>query len=124
MYPFCEPEATISNCHLSTGTLQAPRLVTQSTIDKAVLCSRIYELIVSRSLITPVEVSECVRITAFISFCLSSANTFLNSSGSSGVPHSESIFITSKPNSLATFTHLSPNFPLSPIKLLFLLQAQ
>ena len=58
MYPFCDPEATISSCHLSTGTLQAPRLVTQSTIDIAVLCSRIYELIVFRSLITPVEVSE------------------------------------------------------------------
>ena len=58
MYPFCDPEATISNSHSSTGTLQAPRLVTQSTIDKAVLCSRIYELIVFRSLITPVEVSE------------------------------------------------------------------
>ena len=53
-----DPEATISNFHSSTGTLQAPRLVTQSTIDKAVLCARIYELIVSRSLITPVEVSE------------------------------------------------------------------
>ena len=58
IYPFCEPEATISNFHSSTGTLQAPRLVTQSTIDKAVLCARTYELIVSKSLITPVEVSE------------------------------------------------------------------
>ena len=58
MYPFCDPEATISNCHSSTGTLQAPRLVTQSIIDNAVLCLRIYELIVSRSLITPVDVSE------------------------------------------------------------------
>ena len=53
-----DPEATISNSHLSTGTLQAPILVTQSTIDNALLCVRIYELIVSRSLITPVEVSE------------------------------------------------------------------
>ena len=114
MYPFCDPEATTSNCHSSTGTLQAPRLVTQSTIDNALLCSRMYELIVSKSLITPVEVSEWVKITAFISFSLSPSNTSLNSSGLSGVPQGESIFITSNPNSLATFTHLSPNFPFSP----------
>jgi len=53
-------------------------------------------------------------VASCISFCLSSSNTFLNSSGSSAVPHSEAIFITSRPNSLATFTQHSPNFPFSP----------
>ena len=81
----------------SMGTLQAPRLVTQSAMVRAVPWALTCLAMVSRSLMTPVEVSEWVKITALMALLESASRAVRNASGSRGEPHSALITSTSRP---------------------------
>ncbi len=91
--------------------------MTASTIIKASPCSLTWRLIASRSLMTPVEVSLWVIMTALISLLVSAWSLVANWAGSKGCPHSAVTVSTFKPKAWPTSTQRSPNLPLEPTKI-------